>query len=59
MTHKFGIHVLKTVKEALDLDKKIGNTLWWDVIMKEMKSVCIAFRILSEDEKPAVGSQFM
>ena len=59
MTRKFGICVLKTVKEALDLDKENGNTLWWDAIMKEMKSVCIAFHILSNDEKPAVGSPFM
>ena len=27
MTHKFGIHVLKTIKEALDLDKENGNPL--------------------------------
>ena len=27
--------------------------------MKEMKLVHIAFHILSKDEKPAVGSQFM
>ena len=59
MTHKFGIHVLKTVKEALDLDKENRNSLWWDEIMKEMKSIRVAFRILSEDEKPAIGSQFM
>ena len=59
MTHKFGICVPKTVKDALDLDKENGNTLWWDAIMKEMKSVHIAFCILSEDEKPTIGSQFM
>ena len=59
MTHKFGIRVPKTVKEALDLDKENGIIFWWDAIMKEMKSVCIAFCILSKNEKPAVGSQFM
>ena len=26
-THKLGIHVLKTIKEALDFDKENGNTL--------------------------------
>jgi hypothetical protein len=36
-THKFGIEVPKTVKEALDLDHKNGNTLWADAIAKEMK----------------------
>jgi hypothetical protein len=38
-THKFGIEVPKTVKEALDLDHKNGNTLWADAIVKEMKEV--------------------
>ena len=58
-THKFGIHVPKTIKEALDFDKENRNTLWWDAIMIETKVVCIAFHILSNDERPAVGSQFM
>ncbi len=34
-THKFGIEVPKTVKEALALDRKNGNTLWEDAIPKE------------------------
>jgi len=38
-THKFGIEVPKTVKEALDLDHKNGNTLWADAIAKKMKEV--------------------
>ena len=49
----------KTIKEALDLDKENGNTLWWDAIMMETKLVRIAFRSLCKDENPAVGSQFM
>jgi len=44
-THKFGIEVPKTVKEALELDRKNDNTLWADAIAKEMKEVCIAFNI--------------
>jgi hypothetical protein len=43
-THKFGIELPKTVKEALELDKKNGNTFWADTIAKEMKDVCIAFK---------------
>jgi hypothetical protein len=35
-THKFGIEVPKTVKEALDLDCKNGNTLWAVAIAKEI-----------------------
>ncbi len=37
--HKFGIEVPQTVKEALDLDRKNGNTLWGDAITEEMKEV--------------------
>ncbi len=36
-THKFGIEVPKTLKEALALDHKNGNTFLADVIAKEMK----------------------
>jgi hypothetical protein len=45
-TQKFGIEVPKTVKEALVLDRKNGNTLWADAIAKEMKEVHIALNIL-------------
>ena len=34
----------KTVQEALNLDKENGNTLWYDVIVKEMKNVRVAFK---------------
>ena len=29
-THKFGIRLPKTVKEALEIDKENGNTMWAD-----------------------------
>jgi hypothetical protein len=38
-THKFGIEVPRSVAEAYALDKKNGNTLWADSIVKEMKNV--------------------
>ncbi len=47
-THKFGIEVPKTVKEALALDRKNGNTLLTDAITKGMKEACIAFNILPD-----------
>ncbi len=31
-THKFGIEVPKTVKVALDIDRRNGNTFWADAI---------------------------
>ena len=49
-TQKFGIDVPKTVKEALALDLKNGNTFWADAIAKEMKDVKVAFKILDGDE---------
>ncbi len=35
-THKFGVKIPKTVKEAKRFDEENGNTLWWDAICKEM-----------------------
>jgi hypothetical protein len=58
MFHKFVIEVPKTViKEALDLDRKNGNTFWSNAIAKEMKEVCIAFNILSEGHVAPIGYQ--
>jgi hypothetical protein len=56
-THKFGIEVPKTVKEALALDLKNGNTLWADAIAKEMKEVRIAFNILPDGHSAPIGYQ--
>jgi hypothetical protein len=56
-THKFGIEVPKTVKEALALDRKNDNTLWVDTIAKEMKEVCIAFNILPDGRSAPIGYQ--
>jgi hypothetical protein len=57
-THKFGIEVPKTVnEEALELDKKNGNTLWADEISKEMKNVRVAFKILPDGQSAPIGYQ--
>jgi hypothetical protein len=56
-THKLGIEVSKTVKEALALDRKNGNTLWVDAIAKEMKDVCIAFNILPDGQSASIEYQ--
>ena len=42
-SHKFGIKIPKTVKEALELDWMDGNTLWHEAIKKEMKNVTYVF----------------
>jgi hypothetical protein len=56
-THKFGIELPKTVNEALELDKKHGNTFWADAIAKEMKDVCVAFKILLDGQSVPIGYQ--
>ena len=38
-THKYGIRVPNTFKEAILIEKENGDTLWWDAIMMEMKNV--------------------
>ena len=43
-THKFGIKLPKTVKEALLIDEENGNTFWANAIKLEMKNVRPAFR---------------
>ena len=63
-THKYGIRIPKTVKEALEIDaeneaagrgKEIPK--WWDAIMTEMKNVRIAFEEYEGDIKDLVGYQ--
>ena len=50
-THKYGVHMPKSVKEAYEIDKGNRNTLWADAIKKEMASVGIAFSP-SEEQNP-------
>ena len=35
-THKYGIRIPKTIKEAKEIDEENGNTLWMDAIKLEM-----------------------
>ncbi len=54
---KLGIELPKTVKEALELDKKNCNTFWADAIAKEMKDVRVAFKILLDGQSAPIGYQ--
>jgi hypothetical protein len=56
-THKFGIEIPRTVKEALELDRHNGNTLWADAIAKEMAKVRKALDILPNGKTAPVGYQ--
>ena len=50
-THKFGIRLPHSVKEALAIDKETGTTFWWDAIKKELNKVMVAFDV-NEDWSP-------
>ena len=47
----------KTVKDTLEIDHRNGNTFWADAIAKEMKDVCIAFKILLDGQSAPIGYQ--
>jgi hypothetical protein len=49
--------VPKTVKDALEIDHRNGNTFWADAIAKEMKDVCVAFKILLDRLSAPIGYQ--
>ena len=54
-THKFGIRVLKTVEEALQIDRDNGNRMWEDALDKEMGNVRVAFNILPKGQQPPIA----
>jgi hypothetical protein len=49
-THKFGIQVPMSWDDCARLDTDNGNTLWQDIVRKDMKNVRIAFKIVNGDE---------
>ena len=56
---KFGISLPKNVKEALQLYKENGNTLWADAIATETKNVKVSFNILNDGEMAPRDHQFV
>ena len=54
-THKYGVLVPNTVKEAYMLDKEAGNTLWRDSISKEMKIIVLPSRSSTITKLPRLG----
>lgn len=49
-THKFGIRMPKSVKEALQIDKATGTDFWRKAIDKEMKNVMVAFEYCEAED---------
>jgi hypothetical protein len=56
-THKYGIRVPKTVKEAYKIDQEEGNTFWRDAIEEEMKKIREAFKLYDGDPEKLIGYQ--
>ena len=54
---KFGIEIPASVKDALEIDKKNGNTYWANAIATEMKNARDAFKILPDGTKAPNGYQ--
>lgn len=46
-THKFGIQVPSSTKEALAIDKATNTTFWFAAFLKEMKNVKVAFQLFN------------
>ena len=57
--HKYGVELPKTLKEAIEIDRKTGTTYWRDAVALEVKNVDVAFKDLRDDEKVPVGYQFV
>jgi hypothetical protein len=48
-THKYGIELPKTVKDALDIDARNGNTLWIEAIANDLRQqTCIQEHYISQ-----------
>jgi len=54
-THKYGIRIPKNIKEAIEIDREAGNTLWMDAIKLEMQNVRVAFEDFDGDPNSLVG----
>ena len=56
-SHKYGIRIPKTVKEALQIDKENNNNLWQQSIELEMPKIRQAMRLFDGDPKSLIGYQ--
>ncbi len=54
-SHKYGIELPSSMKNAIKIDHKNGNTFWQDALAKEMGNVCNAFEILGPNAKAPPG----
>jgi hypothetical protein len=52
---QYGIRIPQNIKEAIEIDKDNGNTLWMDAIKLEMQNDRIAFEEFDGDPKYPCG----
>ena len=57
--HKSGIEVTTTVAEAIEIDKKNGDTHWADCIASDMNNVKFAFDVLPDGQNTPIGHRFV
>jgi len=58
-THKYGMEMPKSTKEAYELDRISGTDYWHRAIIKEMTNNASAFKFLDVDESVPVGSTWI
>jgi hypothetical protein len=58
-SHKYGIQVPSSVKEAYQIDRETNTDYWHQAILKEMKNNAVAFRFLEEGEQVPVRSTWI
>jgi hypothetical protein len=51
-THKYGVELPKSVKQALAIDRNTGTRFWTEAIKKEMKNILPAFEFRDDDVMP-------
>ena len=54
-THKYGIRIPKSIKEAKEIDNANGDTRWMDSVRLEMKNNRVAFQTYEDDPRKLVG----
>jgi Reverse transcriptase (RNA-dependent DNA polymerase) len=54
-THKYGVEIPRSLRHAMEIDKRNGNDIWAKAFQKEMRNVGVAFEILAEGQRAPVG----
>ena len=58
-THKYGVRIPKSIKEAIAIDKENGDTMWMDAIRKEMTAIRGAVEEYEGDIRDLIGYQLI